>query len=461
MQESFSQQFVEFTQDVNVLGKPQKPDGTTVSGKTKTQMDSDGGGFLSYQGPLTYHDRAYDTQDKNARNAKGQPTGKTLPAAVSEHGGLDDSSELERKAYQENKKFEDNANATNANNPSQGISYEGMFKKTVVQVESKQNASTSASATGSSGASPAQNKYPVERWDLRPESSQVFKKVGEDTFEGGIARAARDPEKRNDSGVMGNLTFYYKAAEQATKAFIASTRANLAQGQINQLPSPVGQLEMFEDNETCEKAVDKAYKDKNSGPVSAADQKNREELLKMCKAVASMPASAVNPKYVEESTNSTGKTYKPQSGDPKDEDGRLRDWRIQYMTLTRKNADPNAYPSNWQGMYEEKDMKAPVTVSYSESDGSAAEVKELTVDEQKKLWDDSVAEAVENFDAIEQRSAYRFPDKKTIIKNAQIRDKSVAEINQVPASMLEELGVEKAPAYELPETYEQLLMKSK
>ncbi len=197
--------FSKFSQEHNVMAKPQKPDGTKAPGGPKHRFDQDDGN--PYESDLTYHDMPYIFSEKIPDPADpSKEKSIQLRPFVSPHGALSKtggSSVLERAARHltEAKKFEEqDANKT----PEQlakeaeqtGVRYSSLYKINTQEVKQKPQ-------TGTPGTppKPGEESDKVERWEVREESNPQIEQVGTDSGDS-IIRCCPRRGKQNDSNAL-------------------------------------------------------------------------------------------------------------------------------------------------------------------------------------------------------------------------------------------------------------------
>ena len=139
---TFTERYLEFTGDKNVMGKAQSVDGKVQLSGNKSRFNGDDG--VSFKSDLTYHDLAYTSDDEANNNPQGakdkQKSARRLQPFVSPHGGLSESggsSILERTMYQEFDKYskqEEKEKPDSKKEEQTGIKYRGVYKITTKEI---------------------------------------------------------------------------------------------------------------------------------------------------------------------------------------------------------------------------------------------------------------------------------------------------------------------------------------
>jgi hypothetical protein len=421
--QNYIQRFSDFTQDKDVMGRPKNPMGQTIQGKQKQSYDSDD--QIAFQSDLTYHDFMYRENDEDYEDKNNKTKTRELPEGVSPHGAIakgNGSSTLERVVYQVFNQFYDSKNDNKANQDADktGIKYDGALKIETVKVDPatvKQKGGTDR----------------VERYQMRDEAVEKINGTGDFAFQQ-IEKVAKDPGKQNDPQAMGNLEFYYEAANRGLQAMWNSVLADVGQRRAYKVP-PEGNLDNITLNEETPDCASWAQSAMGGLPKDyTADQRkdaqqNVQKMMKGCQQMVQTNYKMINPRIDAQ------KGGLQQKG-PQGEDGIERDGRVQLEMLAKVGTRAGEVPSNWQ--YKEADEKALVTIDYDKQ-GQPSNQKGMRMDEQVNAYNKQLDAATEKLGDIKSRYPELALDSNQI-KRYQIQNKSesVMQITKLPKDAVDE-----------------------
>ncbi len=459
--QSYNQRFSDFTQDKNVMGKPQDALGKDAKAKVKVRFDQDD--QVAFESDLTYHDYQYETEDedynkKNAALKTGDPNKdktRKLYASVSPHGSIEQgggSSLLERTVYKLHDKFakEVTTPERQAELDKKGINYEGVFKVETKEIFNDKPPSPNAKAD--------KEKDKVDRREIREEALPDVIKVGEDSF-GTIEKAAKDDDKKNDPQAMGTLSFYYGAAKEGLKALYKSSLGNLGQVRAYKVEGDAGNVKLSEESANCDQWTQQAV-----GAITSTDPaqraKEQQEIQKMaqqCKQMVKTSFKQIAPRFEASAGGGAGGgggTPPPtlQETGPQKEDDRERDYRVELNLLDKEGTRASDVPANWK--YTNKDETNKVVTAFDKN-GNPTKTENLRMDEQVDRYNDQLKQAAAALPDIQSRLPTLKVTADQINRNQiQHKTKRADEITQYPSQAIVEgfepdrakgLGKEKLP----------------
>jgi hypothetical protein len=451
---AFSDKYLEFTGDKNVMGKAMSVDGKVQQTGSKSRFDNDDG--ISYKSDLTYHDLVFPTEDeannqKNKDNKTGNSNGSNryIQPFVSPHGGLSEaggSSILERTMYQEFDKFskQEEKEDPNKQQEQKGVQQKGVFKITTKEIfedpKSQQNSdpSKSQSSNGGKPNTPPQDnkkkeKEKVERLELRDEVKQAVEKVGSDSAET-VIQAARDKDKKDDPNALPNELLLYDAAAKATTSLWNATMANLYQRRIFKGLPDNPRPKLSEETPDCASWEKKRLEElgKLSPQEREAEQKNFELTKKGCEQMSKMPFNAINPGYEVDPNNPKVEVLKERG--PEKEDAFARDMRVQLELMSAAGKSINDVQRNWK--YDPDDEKVDIKTE----DGST--IKQ-NMAEQLEDYNQKLQEAQAGYDNVKSEAPDIFKSNVDASKyQIEPGTRSLMEINQRPAQGFGDFGVD-------------------
>lgn len=463
---AFIDRFTKFTENKNVMGRPQSPDGKKAAGGRKTRFNQDDG--EAFQSDLTYHDLAFNTVETEKGDNKGGNNKAAqvsrLFAFVSPHGGISaagGSSVLERTAYQLHKQFtkQDDEEQNKKDDEKKGIKYRSIFKFETQEVVENDKGDGKA---GKNDKKAEPDK--VERATLREEARPQIEKVGEESFEE-VRKAGRDQGYENDETTMANGVLLRYAAGAATQAMWNSSLANLVQRRVNR-GIKAGQFpdtpQLSESLPTCAAWAQTAQGvlnkfnqgNKGGGDQQKALQEEIQRMTQQCNQLTAIPYNAINPRF--EANEKNGKEELKIAG-PQKEDGFIRDSRVQLEILNKAGKLASEVPSNWK--YDAKDDKARITIGFDDNAKPQGE-QEMTVKQQLESYNAQLQAAAEGYSEVQARLPdYKFDVNKTLSYQIQPNTKSIMQINQMPPEATDDVGVNmKAP--NSAKNYNELLQQS-
>lgn len=496
---AFVEHFVSFLQDKNVMGKVNTPDGKPADpGPNKNKFDQDDG--VSYRSDLTYHDFSYNTNDEQfakknealiKSGGKVEDNSRTLPAFVSEHGGIAEgggSSLLERTVYGLHERF--HKEEKDPKKKKEEEERKGIKLNSVYQVETREvfksdvdpNAAAANGTNAANGATPQPSVPPnganaanganskkeeepekVERFSLREEVRPEIEKVGEQAFKT-VERASRDKENQDDEKTLSNSTLLYEAAGRASEAWWSSTLANWGQRIINRAMRNGPRANLSEGLAGCvawakqtlqQRLAELAKSGKPDPKEIQAIQEEFKQAEQKCNEVAKVNYGTVNPKYER---TEDGKGEKLTTGDILKEDGFSRDLRNQLEVLGSAGKDVTKLKTNWK--YGAEEDKQEVTTGFDEETGEANNVERLSVREQLDSYNQQLDEAKEGFKGVKERFPQLEVNEKELDQfKIAPESRSVMDINRMTPTMREDIGAPQEEA-EIPQTYEQLIQKN-
>ncbi len=435
----YNQKFSDFSQEKNVMGKPQTATGGQVQAKVKVRFDSDD--QVAFESDLTYHDYQYDTDDEAyAQKQKANPnpnpnTDKTriLYASVSPHGAIEQgggSSLLERTVYKLNDQYaqEQSKDEKKKFDEQKGIKYEGVFKIETQEVNDKEKKTKND-----------KDNVPdkVERRSIRDEALGQIEQVGEGSFQG-IERAAKDQDKKNDPKAMGTLSLYYTAGKEALKALYKSTLANFGQTRtyegIKAENANVDKVKLNEDVSNCDQWQEQAIAQIDP-KASDKDQQQQEiaRMVKQCKQMVKTNYKQINPQFTDSGSGGGGGgggDQKLEEKGVKDENNRERDYRVELNLLSKEGTRAQDVQSNWK--YTNKDETNKVVTAFDKN-GNPTKTENLRMDQQVDRYNSQLEVAAQALPDIQSR----FPNLKVTagqITNNEIKHKTkrADEITQYP-----------------------------
>ena len=453
---TFTERYLEFTGDKNVMGKAQSVDGKVQLSGNKSRFNGDDG--VSFKSDLTYHDLAYTSDDEANNNPQGaadkQKSARRLQPFVSPHGGLSESggsSILERTMYQEFDKYskqEEKEKPDSKKEEQTGIKYRGVYKITTKEIFEDPK-SKAAQAQGAAGSQPqAQNgnnnnkdnkkdkeKDKVERLELREDTKQAIEKVGKDSAET-IIQASKDKETKDDPNSLPFELFLYDAAAKATNSMWNAGMANLYQRRIFK---GLNDSSFFDPPKLSEDSPDCASWEKQQqeklAKLNEQERKDRQkefELMKKgCEQMSKMPYYAVDPRYEADPNNPKVEILKERG--PEKEDPFARDLRVQLELMSKAGADISEVQTNWK--YEDKDQK----VQLKNND----ETVNQSMAEQLESYNKQLEDANAAYDEVSKEAPSVF--KKTVdINQYKIEpgSRSLKDINQRPNQGYADFGVD-------------------
>lgn len=494
--DQYIERFSVFTQEPDVMGKAAKPDGSTVKGGRKTKFNEDDGN--PFQSPhFTEHNYMFDMDDTafNKKQADRVKAGakidpekelltRVIYSGTSPHGELSDSSEIERKDGQLNKKFNiPKTEADRKKEKDEKIEYRGMIVRekkeikkqvdeegNITDLPSDKNNNATAAATPANPNAPASGKkreetFTLFRDKLRDEARETFEKVGTDGFKP-LESAAKGPEGQNNENLLPDPEFLIEGANRAYKAWDANDMAKLGQRRFvtnfgsGEKMSPDEALS--EDIPTCEKLSQvKLQKfqqdDKLSKEAKEAKIKELEEEKKQCTELAATTYRDINPRFIRDKKDKEGKK-KLQNMGVTQEDGKERDYRVGLNLRKRVGKKIKNIQSEWQ--YAPEDEKAEITIGYDEQ-GKASVKKKMSLGEQVQLYNDDLQGAAEDIKKIQSvYPDFKVTEQEILANQIQLGQRSTDQITKIQ-SQYEDFS---APVItkddEATESYEQLLKKN-
>jgi len=452
-QKAFNDQFTQFTQDKNFMGRPRTVDGNVVQGKTKTAFNPDDKG--PFQSDLTFHDKAYEIEDK-AFEQKAEAELKANPGkdrkgvqrryvytGISEHGAISaggGSSQLERVSYSLFDKFSklESEKEKEEQDEKKGFSFRSVFKVNTQEVFKDAN----GAPANANDKDTTPDK--VERWELRDEAKPEIAQVGTNSFLT-LEKSAKIPN--DDPNALPNLAKYYSAANQALQSLWNSTLGNLGQRRAYKAIDPKaasGNVELSESTAGCDQ-----WGQQSVAKLQEPDPKRRQEkeediqrMVKQCREVAQTSYKKINPRF-EKPEESQGGGQNGQSGQnpqgqnnekltfkgPQEEDARERDWRVQLSVLEKVKTQTQDVQSNWK--YEQKDNTAAVTTGFA-PDGQANQTENLRMIDQVDRYNQNLQEAAKGLQDVKSRFSQMPADPKAPLQFMKTGEESALDITKFP-----------------------------
>lgn len=480
---NYTERFIKFTQDKNVMGKAKNPQGKVIQGGQKTKFNADDG--LSYQSDLTYHDFSYNTPDSEAQKANpNDPNAqsRTLYGFISSHGGIAEgggSSLLERVAYEKHTEYskkDEDPKEREKRDQEKGIKYRSVFKVETREVFKKPEASSQGKPSqGSEQASankPKQEPDKVERTELRPEVKQAIEEVGE-TASKTVERAAKDPGSEDDPNKMGNLSFYYEAATRASKALWDSTLSNLSQRRVNRAVEKksygkLGDLAptLSESTPTCESWAQSVTEEIGKLKDASEKQSYQEQLseqVQQCQQMVQVKWSAVDPRFEnpdsQQSSGASGNNQKPQKQIKEQgtdrEDDKARDLRNQLQGMDKVGISSDELQTNWK--YGDEEFQSEVLEGDGEGNPSTSQMSNA---DQLNAYNQAIDSALEGLKEAKQLLPdYQLNEQAIQNKKIEIGKTNLLEINKVPEHMQEATGSAPNPPPAAAQTYQELIQQ--
>lgn len=449
-QENFKNQFTNFTQDKNYMGKPRNPDGSIVQGKTKTGFNTDD--KVPFQSELTYHDFAYEVEDeKYAQQVaakKGTPEEPKVKrryvyAGISEHGAASagsGASQLERVAYAQYDKFakEESEQEKKEEDEKKGFNYRGVFKVNTQEVFKDQNGNT----TSANDKDSVPEK--VERWELREEARPEIAKVGENSIQT-LTKSAKT--EADDPNAMPNLAYYYDAANQALVALWNSTLSNLGQRRAYKAVDPksaTSNVKLSLNTPSCD-----AWGQQTISQLDIKDPQAKQKavediqrMVKQCNEVAQTDFRDVNPRFEKkEKQGGQGQGQQAQGGNgggdeetltmkgPDQEDSRERDWRVQLSVMQNVKTQAQDVGTNWK--YTDDDNRSKVTTGFG-TDGSAQQTETLKMVDQVERYNKNLDDASKGISEVQAKFPQMKANAKAPLQFKKTGEESAMEITQFP-----------------------------
>jgi hypothetical protein len=471
---NYTERFIKFTQDKNVMGKAKNPQGKVVQGGQKTKFNADDG--LSYQSDLTYHDFSYNTPDSEAQKANpNDPNAqsRTLYGFISSHGGIAEgggSSLLERVAYEKHTEYskkDEDPKEREKRDQEKGIKYRSIFKVETREVFKKPDTSSQGNSSQSSQQAannkPKQEPDKVERTELRPDVKQAFEEVGE-TASKTVERAAKDPGSEDDPNKMGNLSFYYEAASRASRALWDSTLSNLSQRRVNRAVEKknygkLGDLAptLSESTPTCESWAQSVTEEIGKLQDAKEKQSYQEQLseqVQQCQQMVQVKWSAVDPRFENpESQQKQQKQIKEQGTDR--EDDKARDLRNQLQVMDKVGISSDELQTNWK--YGDEEFQNEVVEGDGEGNSS---VSQMSNSDQLNAYNQAIDSALESLKETKQLLPdYQVNEQAIQTKKIEIGKTNLLEINKLPEHMQEGTGSPQNNPPAAAQTYQELVQQ--
>ncbi|MBI1859976.1 MAG: hypothetical protein HYR96_03540 [Deltaproteobacteria bacterium] len=470
----WADRFATFTQEQNVPGLGSTPDGNQAIAGKKVRGNHDDG--FQYEGYLTYHDFAFDTDEDVLKSSKTNPNdpnakeSRKLYANISPHGAVSaagGSSLLERTVYQQHEKYmkqqeEARKNGKPADDDKTGTEFKSIFK-----VETKQVMLDPDS--GNSGNNPDKpEKKKVERWYLRDDVKTEVEKAGDEAAKT-VEAAARSQGSENDENALSNSTLLYETAGRAYDAWWNSSLANVTQARVNRtvkgrVAGSRMKAQLNEDIASCDDWATKAKNEikKMGNPQggsqgsndSQKDEQEIDRMLNQCKEMVTASYANIDPEFKQDPEKPDAPKELKSLG-PAEEKARERDQRVQLEILADAQKKPSEVQSNWQ--YTEDDAKAKVTIAYDENAKSPQQT-DMTVKDQVDSYNNQVQEAAKALDEVKKRLPTLDTTSEQVLQYQIKGNLSAKEISALPQELYEDdTGVKKSTTAATPGSYNQLM----